>query len=135
MPAHTKDYPLRNELIMNCQVKIGLFILKECGELADATCESCGTNICSKHSKHFSEQILCPECNLNQNNKTEREYEEYESGDDFDYDDDFYFLNRRSFYQSSQYEPFNEDDYNEFSGEIAQSEFREDTSSGSISDS
>ncbi|MCB1141203.1 MAG: hypothetical protein H7A24_01560 [Leptospiraceae bacterium] len=122
---------------MNCQVKTGMFILKECGTSTEDHCGECGIPLCPKHGKYVEGRILCPECNIKiyPEGKDARAYSAYRSGNDDDYDPYWYFYTRNSFYRSSHYTPFNESEYNDFDREPVQSELTQDESIGSITDS
>ncbi len=124
---------------MNCQVKKGIFVLKECGEIAGIKCDSCGINICSKHGKQDGPKILCAECYTKLHEKElnpagrNKLYEQWEDSSSTNYML-WYFATRYSFYGSSHYSPFDSHDYNSFNNH-SQNDFTDDKDTGSFMDS
>ncbi len=123
-----------------CQVKTGMFVLKECGNAAHAKCDDCGVFICSKHGKQDGPKIVCVQCyaknhaqDFEKPKYKEQTYREWENGSFSNYSQ-WYFMTRYSFHSSSHYRPFDEDDYSNFD-HGSEDEFIDDTDGGSFFDS
>lgn len=46
----------------NCRAKIGLLVLRECGDAVLEACRKCNIPLCAKHSVTTFEGIACPDC-------------------------------------------------------------------------
>lgn len=113
---------------MSCQVKLGLFVLRECGETPKSLCKNCNLAICSKHTKESTGGAMCPECyiQLYPENPDTQEYKQYLSGQRMDYNQSYYFLMRNDFQKKNIYGPFSDTNYREFNSETINPEFRDD---------
>ncbi|WP_020531707.1 hypothetical protein [Flexithrix dorotheae] len=132
-----------------CEVKKGMFILKECSNFANQTCSKCSKSICSKHSTQIEDEVFCVECGTakkkqqlrslparqrrNRNSVHDEEYERWMTDRNTHYGLWYYGI-RDDFYHDSQYSPFDEQDYSGFDAESGQ-EFYDDTDSGGFMDS
>ncbi|MCS6796581.1 MAG: hypothetical protein RMJ97_10730 [Raineya sp.] len=108
-----------------CKIKLGYFVLKECGAIAVAQCNRCQGYFCIKHlhgeleaikglepdretgiikAKKEEREILCVQCFARSQKQT------LQTSSDYTYYDDWfwYFIMRDSFYRSSHYKPFSE---------------------------
>jgi len=123
-----------------CQVKKGIFVLKECGEISGVKCDSCGISVCGKHGKQNGPQVVCPECYAKSHQKElantgrNRLYNQWEENSTSSNYMLWYFATRHSYYTSSHYRPFEQHDYNSFNKEN-QNEFTDDKDTGSFFDS
>ncbi len=120
-----------------CQVKKGIFVLKECGAMASVKCDDCGIYICGKHGKQNGPKIQCIECytkSLEEQNKNKRFHSRR---NDYDIDSNYmlwYYGTRSHFYRHSNYNAFDENDYNSFTDE-SDVEFGDDSDTGDFFDS
>ena len=133
-----------------CQVKKGMFVLNECGNIAHAKCSECGKNVCGKHAEQDGSQIICVECyakkefenSKNPQNKKNRNIEEggfgRMGGGNMAMNSLFYYSwqsrMRHSFYDKHHHQPFDERDYTGFE-EINQTEFDDANDTGGFFDS
>lgn len=123
-----------------CQVKVGMFVQKECGNPAIERCHECGVNMCRKHTKKQGEHLLCVECYAKteeaQQNK-DRMYNDWEdgtlSGSGYNL---WYFATRDQFYRQHRYRAFDEHDYHDFEmSDTADLDFDDDADTGGLFDS
>jgi hypothetical protein len=100
--------------INTCQIKKGIFVLKECGEFAGVKCAECQKYVCSKHAKQDGAKLTCCECyaNSHQNDILQNKgvFNTSSSMDSMLW----YYATRSSFHSHSSYRPFNYNDYNNF---------------------
>ncbi len=45
-----------------CQAKVGMLVLRDCGQTAAAACDTCGRPVCRSHQTPVAAGIACPEC-------------------------------------------------------------------------
>ena len=45
-----------------CQAKMGMLVLRDCGQAAVAACDTCGRPVCGAHQTPVAAGIACPEC-------------------------------------------------------------------------
>lgn len=116
-----------------CEVKIGFFVLAECGNEAIGNCQSCNKAVCAQHSKEIEQKLYCVECLAETPNNALR-YKAYTS--DFDALDreTWTIYSRISFYRKKNFEPFDESDYEGFEIEGVPV-FDEDFAGGAFFDS
>lgn len=119
-----------------CQVKTGIFVIKECGEPAAVNCAECGIFVCGKHGEQYGSQLLCTECFAKQ-----PDAQSLRNDDGFlhNYTSNYglwYFTMRSNFYSSYHYRPFDSHDYNNFNyEETGLNEFLDDQDTGDFFDS
>jgi len=133
----------------NCQIKKGMFVLNECGEIAKAQCSQCGKNVCSKHAEQEGEQIICVECfakrefEEGQNNNFHRKPDTHNGTNNVMRNslamDSLYYYHwqsqmRHGFYNNYEHRPFDEKDYAGFE-ETNQTEFDDTNDTGGFFDS
>ncbi len=92
-----------------CRMKVGLLVLRTCGEEAVDTCSTCGRPICPKHRIKQSGLVQCLDCALDgpMESESPRLWQAYE---------------RRVRYRAARYHPlylsdsgyYGEDDYRVF---------------------
>lgn len=46
----------------NCQAKVGMLVLRECGQSAVRVCQMCNKPICEAHQNQTKQGIICPDC-------------------------------------------------------------------------
>lgn len=133
-----------------CQVKKGMFVLNECGNIAHAKCSDCGKNVCGKHAEQDGSQIVCVECYAKKEFQNSKEPWDGKTGraknagdqrmghDNLAMNSLFYYhwqsRMRYSFYDKHQHQPFDEKDYTGFE-EINQTEFDDANDTGGFFDS
>jgi hypothetical protein len=123
---------------MKCQVKIGIFSLRECGNTPQESCANCNIFICPSHIRITESNVLCPECEIKlyPNSKNIQNYNNFNNGQEVEYDNRWYFYNRSSFYNTSDYVPFDDNDYGSFAyDETITNDLDDKEIKGSISDS
>jgi len=95
-----------------CDIKVGLFVKRQCNKEAKHKCISCNIEICSAHSKQVENGFICPAC-------FNEDYS-YEGHDVVEYNDSafmlyaWYSIHRDSMYHHYHYSPFDEGDYGDF---------------------
>ncbi|PKQ64627.1 hypothetical protein [Raineya orbicola] len=132
-----------------CKTQLGYFVLKECGAVAVAQCNSCKGYFCIKHlhgeleaikglepdketgivkTKPEEREILCVECFA----KRQKAKEVATSTTNYD-DWLWYFVMRDSFYSQSHFRPFSHQDSSRMKEK--NEEFTDETSDGGFLDS
>ena len=52
-----------DQIVSKCKAKVGMLILRDCGELASEKCASCGIPICLDHMTNLpGKGLVCPNC-------------------------------------------------------------------------
>lgn len=133
-----------------CQVKKGMFVLNECGNIAKAQCSECEKNVCGKHAEQDGSRIICVECYAKKEFENSKEPWDENTGKaknagvhsmghgNLAMNSLFYYhwqsRMRHSFYDKHQHQPFDERDYTGFE-EINQTEFDDANDTGGFFDS
>ena len=117
---------------MSCQIKMGLFVLRECGEPPKSLCFNCNLSICKKHTRQTENGDLCPECymQLNPENPESQGYNQYLAGENREYNPGYYFHMRNEFQKKTNFRPYSDPDYGEFKTDITKREFRDENIAG-----
>lgn len=129
-----------NKANNTCQVKTGMFVVKECGEFAAVQCGQCGKWVCGKHGRQQDGNLICMECsaqnaNKNGQNNNQSNYKKWQGGKNSSlYYSSWYYNTRLRFYNHSRYRPFDERDYESFENESIE-DFSDDAVAGSFFDS
>lgn len=138
-----------------CQMKTGFFVLRECGAVAVAQCNDCKKNFCLEHiygglesiqnrkkdeqsglikARAGEEPILCLECYAKRNNEEiKKKYQGGYSSANTSNDLLWYFYMRDSFYRSTNFRPFDDDDRDSI--KTHSTDFDDDSSSNTFFDS
>lgn len=133
-----------------CKTQLGYFVLKECGAVAVAQCNSCKGYFCIKHlhgeleaikglepdretgiikTKPEEREILCVECFAKKHKQSTAT-----TTSTSDYDDWlWYFMMRDNFYRQSSFRPFSHQDSSRM--RERNEEFADETSDGGFLDS
>jgi len=118
----------------SCEIKKGIFVLKECGEFAAVKCSTCQKNVCANHSRQDGSKLVCCECfavkNQNDILQNKNIYNTSSARDSMLW----YYATRSSFHSYSSYRPFNYNDYHHFDHPTTNSAF-DDNKGGSLIDS
>ena len=122
---------------MNCEVKLGLFVLKDCGEIQHSSCTNCNKALCVRHTHKSEKGELCPECliELYPENSLTKNYKGFLKGENPEYNSNYYFNLRNDFQKISNFRPFSDPDFNQFNTSISQRDFKEEKSGGKLIDS
>jgi len=118
----------------SCQIKKGIFVLKECGEFAAVKCSTCQKDVCAQHSRQDGSKLVCCECYAigNQNDilQNTNTYNRSSTRDSMLW----YYATRNSFNSYSSYRPFNYYDYHNFNNQTQHSVV-DDNKGGALIDS
>jgi hypothetical protein len=88
-----------------CAVKRGFFVLRDCGNPAMNTCQSCGRPVCREHRVASQQSLLCVDCHARQQQTLEQERLDAFSSNDARTESSLYAY-RHSYYTHSHYAPF-----------------------------
>jgi len=113
-----------------CQVKTGIFVVRECGAISGITCADCGKNVCAKHTRQSGPKAVCIECLAKSNNVGNLSIRPHSNR----FDSLWYFTRRLSFFQTYNYTPFEGQDYDGFE-KTNQQEIEDDNEKGGFLDS
>ena len=118
----------------SCQIKKGIFVLKECGEFAGVTCGECQKYVCAKHAKQDGAKLVCYECFAVTHQNEILGNRNINSTSSATESMLWYFATRHNFHASSSYHPFNDNDYHHFNSPRHRS-VMDDNTSGSLIES
>lgn len=123
-----------------CQIKKGLFVVRECGGFAAHTCKECGKYTCSQHGTKEDDGIICGECYAKRDRERRKEEGVHRYYDDYYFDNNLFYTYlwydsyRYSFYNEYNYSPFDSSDYDSFDDSVME-EFDDNTDEGGFFDS
>ena len=85
-----------------CMARRGFFSLRDCDDLAAGSCQECGRSVCAIHLSPTSGGTQCLDCSARGTQQNEDENTVYH---DDDYDSDWAFRTRHSYYTRHSYGP------------------------------